>query len=783
VTRLPATRATVRASLLAVAFGGGVSWGAVAGGPWLLAPALLALAIGSTVLALACNTQLRRPLLVGSLMVAAVAGGLLRGVSSASPNVLSSAAGIDRGPVVIQGTVREAPARHHSESLVVVDVDVLTDAAGTSRPHIAVIAAVPGPVVALPGDHVRVDASGLRPPSVRPGPESAATLDREGVAAVAVSPRVTVTASGAGSLNRWIAQVRGRLSAAAAQALPEPAATLVDEFALGVRGTLPTDVSTPLQDAGLIHLVATSGLKVALLIALLLRVLAVVAAPPRLRVTVVLLVTAAYVAVSGAGPAAMRAAVMAAVALMAGPSGRRTQPLALLTVVGALMLAVSPRLCLDVGFQLSFLGTTGILLLADPICRHLPGPRLVAEPIGVTVAAQLATFPVMASAFGVVSLVGPLANGLAVPALPVLLGLGWCGALLAQLNPLLGWLPLQLAGLIAGLILEIARATSAVPLAAIHVGMWPHAWLVAEMTAVLAGATAIVVYKRWGGSLPAPPARPDGWAAPSVGVGRAGVVIAAVLSAAIVAGAELVAAARPDGRLHLSVLSVGAASAVLVTTPDGGLVLVDGGSDPQRLAQAVGSSLAPTVRTIDVLIITGGERGAVAGVAGLHPHYDVSHVVAPDTDLSSGAATLLGGLRAAGADLATAASPWSWGGLAWRFVCAGPGTTSQGSAVPACALQLAGAGGSALLLGDVASAEQEELAGLFGESLAADLVVAPPGGALAPALVDATRPHHVAVPSARAVRAAASLGAVALRSTGADGTLDYVGSGGGLVAA
>jgi hypothetical protein len=98
-------------------------------------------------------------------------------------------------------------------------------------------------------------------------------------------------------------------------------------------------------------------------------------------------------------------------------------------------------------------------------------------------------------------------------------------------------------------------------------------------------------------------------------------------------------------------------------------------------------------------------------------------------------------------------------------------------------VQLAGAGGSALLLGDVASAEQEELAGLFGESLAADLVVAPPGGALAPALVDATRPHHVAVPSARAVRAAASLGAVALRSTGADGTLDYVGSGGGLVAA
>jgi beta-lactamase superfamily II metal-dependent hydrolase len=255
------------------------------------------------------------------------------------------------------------------------------------------------------------------------------------------------------------------------------------------------------------------------------------------------------------------------------------------------------------------------------------------------------------------------------------------------------------------------------------------------------------------------------------------------VSAALAAGTVLVVAARPDGRLHVAVLAVGAAPAVLVTTPDGGRALVDGGSDPARLAQAVGTAVPSTLRTIDVLIVTGAERAAIAGLDGLRPHYTVSHVVAPDIQLTAGAATLLASLRASGVDIASAATSWSWGGASWRFVCAGQETTAQGAPMPGCALQVAAQDGTALLLGDVAPAQQEEVAGLFGASLATDLVVAPPGGALAAALVDVAHPRHLAIPSARAVRRNQALGGLVERDTATDGTLEYAGSNAGLVVA
>src|SRR5258708_22014562 len=138
-------------------------------------------------------------------------------------------------------------------------------------------------------------------------------------------------------------------------------------------------------------------------------------------------------------------------------SGGGVEPLALLAVTAALLLAVEPRLCADPGFQLSFLGTLGILLLAGPLTARLPGPRWLAEPFAVTLAAQLATVPVMASTFGVLSLVGPLANALVIPAAPLLVVLGWTGAGLAAVVPALGWPPLAAAGLLVTAATVLAR--------------------------------------------------------------------------------------------------------------------------------------------------------------------------------------------------------------------------------------------------------------------------------------------------------------------------------------
>ncbi len=413
------------------------------------------------------------------LVSVAVVLGVLRGASSVTVPGPSSLEGhLGARPVVIVGTVRSAEPG--AGSTAIVDASHLSDADTERRVSGGVL--VSGPLVPAlsPGDEVEIDASGLRPLDRRPGANSAATLERVDVEAMATSPQVFVLRAGGPSPARAIAWAQGQLLTAVNRALPQPAAALVLGVAFGIHEPLGADVRAPLQDAGLIHIVVVSGLKVVLIIGLVSAVGRVLEWSRRRTLLVVLPVVAAYVLISGAGPAAIRSVFMAGAALLVATGARRTDPVPMLALAAALMVGIDPQLVEDPGFQLSFLGTAGILLLAAPIAARVPGPRLIAEPFAVTVAAQLATVPVMAGTFGVISLAGPVANALVLPLLPAMIVTGGSGAILCTLNPALGWALLQVAGLGTSVITAVARALVAIPGSAIQLGNWPAAWSIAE---------------------------------------------------------------------------------------------------------------------------------------------------------------------------------------------------------------------------------------------------------------------------------------------------------------
>jgi beta-lactamase superfamily II metal-dependent hydrolase len=260
--------------------------------------------------------------------------------------------------------------------------------------------------------------------------------------------------------------------------------------------------------------------------------------------------------------------------------------------------------------------------------------------------------------------------------------------------------------------------------------------------------------------------------------------MSAALAAALAtvgAGGMVLAGARPDGRMHVTVLAVGAAPAVLVRTGDGGLALVDAGGQPDRLLRALGDALPGTTHTIDLVVLTGGERAAVAGLSGLAGRYMVTRALIPRVGIGSGAVAALQALRDGGTEVIVGDSrPWRWAGADWRCLSAGPADTASGAG-PACALQILGEGGSVLVVGDLPTSAQEEVAAFTGSSLHADLVVTPPGGSLAPALIDAARPRAIAIPSDRTPRLSSTeAGGASVRSTAADGALDYVGGPEGL---
>jgi competence protein ComEC len=444
---------------------------------------------------LICAALAPRRLLPLGLVFAAVLLGTLRGASTVvipGPGSLSGQLGVR--PLVIVGTVRSADPG--TGSTAIVDARHLSDAATNRQVSGGVL--VSGPLVPAlaPGDQVEIDASGLRPLDRRPGANSAATLERVDVEAMATSPQVFVLAAGGPSPARAIAWVQGQLLTAVNRALQQPAAALVLGVAFGIHETLSADVRAPLQDAGLIHIVVVSGLKVVLLIGLISAVARLSEWSQLRTLLVVLPVVAGYVLVSGAGPAAVRSALMAGAALLAATGARRTDPVPMLALAAALLVGIDPQVVEDPGFQLSFLGTAGILLLAGPIASRVPGPRLLAEPFAVTVAAQLATVPVMAGTFGVISLAGPIANALVLPLLPAMIVAGGAGAILSTLNPALGWALLQVTGLGTSAITAVARALVAIPGAAIQVGNWPAAWSVAEGAGMVTALATLAVMTR-----------------------------------------------------------------------------------------------------------------------------------------------------------------------------------------------------------------------------------------------------------------------------------------------
>jgi competence protein ComEC len=174
--------------------------------------------------------------------------------------------------------------------------------------------------------------------------------------------------------------------------------------------------------SGLTHLLAVSGSNVAFVLAAAAPLLSRLGLRSRAVAAIGLL--ALFGTVTRADPSVLRATAMAAIAVVAVTSGRVASGVRVLAVAVVCVLAVDPLLVHSLGFQLSVCATAGLVLLAGPIAGALPGPEWVAVPVGVTLAAQLATAPVLLAVTGGIPAVATLCNLLAGPAAGAVMTLG-----------------------------------------------------------------------------------------------------------------------------------------------------------------------------------------------------------------------------------------------------------------------------------------------------------------------------------------------------------------------
>jgi competence protein ComEC len=251
-------------------------------------------------------------------------------------------------------------------------------------------------------------------------------------------------------LLRWNDTLRAALAARMERIFPADQSGLMKGMLIGWQDDMDPEQYRQFSKLGLTHILAISGMNVAVFLGLLFALL------KRLRVTresslwIGIAAMPGYVLLTGASPSVVRAGVMAMLALYAARRGRLKDGLHLAALAAWAMLAWEPYFLYDVGFQLTFVITAALLAGVPRVSRLLPiRKEKIRQAAAVTIVSQLVSFPITVYYFNAFSLLSWLANALFVPVFGAVL----FPAALVSLAAGLVWLPLgRLAGAATGLL-------------------------------------------------------------------------------------------------------------------------------------------------------------------------------------------------------------------------------------------------------------------------------------------------------------------------------------------
>ncbi|MCJ7804729.1 ComEC/Rec2 family competence protein [Patescibacteria group bacterium] len=255
------------------------------------------------------------------------------------------------------------------------------------------------------------------------------------------------------NFKKFLLKTRGQVEEKIKRLLPEPQSSLLLGVVLGVKSQMPEDFWQDLRKTGTLHLVVASGQNVVMVVGFLMNI-SVWFLKRRWAILMAILGVVVYVLMVGAEAPAVRAGLMATMIFVGQLLGREVNPGKFLLLTAMVMLLMGPLTLFDIGFQLSFAATAGIIWLYPILSRKalvVGGIPILGEGLLVTLSAQLATLPILLVNFGQFSWLSPLVNALVLPLIPLLMvfgfviaGLSFFSSFLAQLLswfvwPFLSW--------------------------------------------------------------------------------------------------------------------------------------------------------------------------------------------------------------------------------------------------------------------------------------------------------------------------------------------------------
>jgi competence protein ComEC len=595
----------------------------------------------------------RKALIVAGLCLLAILGGIIRYPSLFPPaDEHSLRAYNDKGIVEIQGMVSEEPDIRDTLCLLTFSASEIVVNGETKEISGTALIRVPRYPAYRYGDVLNVTGK-LETPEPFDNFDYKAYLARQGIYSVVYYPKVEVSGQGQGVKPlQWIYSLRERLAASLARALPEPQGSLAQGILLGLRGNIPDYLNDAFSRTGTAHILAISGLNISIVIAMFLSLGVLLFGRQRsLYIWLALAFTWLYTLLAGMNPPVIRAAIMGSLFLIAVYLGRQGSAIIALAFAAAVMVGIQPQLLWSVSFQLSFLamvglilfypyfqawGRKGVALLFRNREKIVLAASIITDGFAASLAAILAVAPLIAYNFGIVSLVGLPATFFSLPALPFIIVtsalVAFMGLLVSLAAQVLGWL----AWLFLSYFVLLVQGFDALPHASLRVTTI-STWQVLGYYAILAGVIAFLNRRKQLADLSSRLLSGIKRAVqdipkPHLGFSPKWLVLPVLIVAILVWSAALT---MPDDRLHVSFLDVGQGDAILIQTPNGQDILVDGGPGPQRINLELSEQLPFWDRTIDLVVCTQPHADHVTGLIEVLQRYGVKRVLEPGVSYNS----------------------------------------------------------------------------------------------------------------------------------------------------
>ena len=387
---------------------------------------------------------------------------------------------------------------------------------------------------------------------------------------------------------------------------------------LGERSRMPQEIVDAFSTAGVIHVLAVSGLHVGLIAGIFFFVLKFMALPEKWAVGATVAALVLYAYVTDLRPSVVRASMMASMVLIGMIRERNTNVINSLSIAALLILAKSPQSLFDLGFQLSFSATLSIVSLYDPINRLFPKVlrrqdtwwgkwlgKWVFGALAVSLAAQVGTAPIIAYYFNRVPIISIVANIVVIPTIAIVVALGlltcafgpWLAAIATAANAV-NWVCLHT-------LIKLVRFFAEIPYASFYVSTPSGFFLLGYFVLLWLSVKAVHSLRH-----------------------RKLLVFGLLLVANVYVWQGMLS---HRDVLEITFLDVGQGDAIFVAFPNGRTMLVDGGE--RRATFDAGEQIIEPflrykgIRHLDIVLATHGDSDHIGGLCTVLQHFKVGHLL------------------------------------------------------------------------------------------------------------------------------------------------------------